>query len=247
MAAVKGDKEYSIPILGINTEADKLHFPLQYAADVLNMEIDYNPLTIRPRKGMKEGASTMKHVAETRTINDYNIASSFHLWENADRDSNLNFLVVQVGKRLWFFNTADITDSDNGVHSETVNLSDLSSGTTKGTTALIESKPVVTTNIKGNLLLTQEGIDPTVLQWDSGTSTITITKLSLKIRDTLGIEDDLDIDERPASLSDDHKYNLYNQGWHQQRRIVAAGADRRDRQQNRQHYRKGRKKCGVTH
>lgn len=41
------------------------------------------------------------------------------------------------------------------------------------------------------------------------------TGFSLKIRDILGLDDGLAYSEAPATLSDFHKYNLYNQGWSQ--------------------------------
>jgi hypothetical protein len=50
---------------------------------------------------------------------------------------------------------------------------------------------------------------PLLYQVDS----VTISSDSIKIRDQFGVEDGLDIDERPTSLSTTHKYNIVNQGW----------------------------------
>lgn len=41
------------------------------------------------------------------------------------------------------------------------------------------------------------------------------TGFSLKVRDILGLDDGLAYSEAPATLTDFHKYNLYNQGWSQ--------------------------------
>ena len=44
-------------------------------------------------------------------------------------------------------------------------------------------------------------------------SLLTATTESLQIRDFWGVDDDLDVDERPTTLDANHAYNLLNQGW----------------------------------
>jgi len=73
-------------------------------------------------------------------------------------------------------------------------------------------------------MIVSRAIDPVIITYDPSGNTITNSKLTLQIRDTLGIDDGLGIDERPASLAEEHEYNLYNQGWYQLRRKASAGS-----------------------
>lgn len=218
MPRSRGDKEYILPVNGLNTEANLLHFPQEYSSDLVNMEVDYNPQMVRPRKGLVE--SNNEILASTRNASDHDVAIQSYLWEGVNSNPELDWLVVQVAEFLYFFDTDGLANPTTAMHSERYDLTDALSGTVKGTAALLEPTRVVMTNVKGNLVVTSEQIDPVIIQFD-GTD-ITGTALTLKIRDTLGIEDGLEIDEHPSTLVDEHKYNLYNQGWYKQRRLAAG-------------------------
>ena len=224
MARARGDKEYRLPVKGLNTEANILDFPQDYAVDVHNMELDFDPQALRPRKGIVS-ASTPTFI-ENRPLSDHDIAVSHFLWENVNNEPTTNFVVVQVGTNLYFISDDGLDDPLTNVHADVVDVTLSLSGTTKGTSALLEPTRINFTSIKGRLLITSEQIDPTLVQYD-GTN-ITTVILSLKIRDLIGINDELEIDEHPTTLSDDHKYNLYNQGWYQQRRLTAGAKTESD-------------------
>ena len=220
MPAARGDKEYVLPFKGMNTEANLLHFPVEFSPSVLNMEIDYNPQMVRPRKGLSK--SDLERLADTRNASDHDVAITTYLWEGVGQDSELDYVVVQVAEFLYFFNADTLGNPTTSVHTERYDLTGALSGTSKGTAALLEPTRVVMANVKGKLMVTAEQIDPVVLSWDSDTSTIDPVILNLDIRDMFGIEDGLQVDEHPATLTDDHKYNLYNQGWYKQRRLTAG-------------------------
>lgn len=214
----RGDKEYVLPIKGLNTEANLLHFPQEHSPDVLNMEAGYNPQVIQPRKGMR--TSGLPRLAETRNASDHAVAISSHLWESANNDPDTNLVVVQVGRWLYFFDDTGVDDPQASILIDRVDMNDALSGTAKGTLALLEPTRVNYATVKGKLVVCSEQIDPLLIQFD-GTN-VTVISMMLKMRDMLGIEDGLAIDERPATLTDDHKYNLLNQGWYKQRRLTAA-------------------------
>jgi hypothetical protein len=213
MPLARGDKEYVLPMKGLNTESNLLHFPQEFTPDVNNMEVDYSPQIVRPRRGVaKTGTITL---AETRTIGDQDIAIHSFLWEAVGKDPDKNFIVVQVGRYIYFFDDGDFT-----AHYKRKDLNDLLSGTVEGTLILAEPTRVDFCNVKGNLLMCSAQIDPVVFRFD-GTD-IEGTSLVLKQRDMLGVEDGLETDERPTTLSDDHKYNLLNQGWYLARRNTSG-------------------------
>jgi len=228
MARSRGDKEYILPIKGINTEANVLHFPQEYCVDSLNMEVDYNPQVVRPRKGLL--SSETPQLADTRNVSDHDVGISSFVWENVNNDTDKIFIVVQVGRYLYFFDD-DVslnTDPVSGVHSERIDLNSALSGTVKGTLALLEPASMNYTNTKGKLLLCSEQIDPTLISWDG--SAITSVKLNLKKRDIHGIADSYRVDERPIATleNEDHNYNLLNQGWYKQRRLTAGSPTESD-------------------
>ncbi|MGL1886316.1 MAG: hypothetical protein OCD76_07355 [Reichenbachiella sp.] len=224
MPRSRGDKEYALPSKGLNTEANLLHFPQEFSPDLLNMEIDYNPQVVRPRKGIN--TSGLPRLAETRNASAHDVAISSYLWEAVGNDPDKNFVVVQVGRYVYFFDDEGVNDPTASVHSERIDLNDVLSGTATGTIALAESTRLDYAVIKGKLLFTSKPIDPTIIQYD-GTN-ITIDKINLKQRDMLGIDDGLKIDEHPATLTDDHSYNLLNQGWYKQRRLSGSGKTESD-------------------
>ena len=220
MARARGDKEYVLPFKGLNSEANLLHFPNEFSPDLLNMEVDFNPQMVRPRKGITKSSNQL--FVETRNTSDHAVAIQSFLWEGVGGESDLDFIVVQVANSLFFFDASGLSNPSTAAHTATYDLDNALSGTTKGTAALLAPTRVVMANVKGNLVVTSEQIDPVVIQW-TGTA-LDITLLELKIRDTLGIEDGLEIDERPSSATDDHTYNLLNQGWYKSRRLTAGSS-----------------------
>lgn len=223
MPQARGDKEYILPAKGVNTEANILHFPQEFAVDCLNMEIDYDPQVVRPRKGISlNGTKTAKLIAQTYADND--VAINTYLWENVEQDPDLNFVVLQVGRYLYFFNDSGLSNPSTAIEANKLDLNNVLSGTTEGTLALLEKNRVDFSSIKGKLIVAANQIEPSVVTYDASTGAFTLAELILQMRDLQGIDDGLRVDERPSTLSDDHKYNLYNQGWYKQRRIVSAGA-----------------------
>ena len=219
MPRARGDKEYVLPHKGLNTEANLLHFPTEHSPDLVNMELDFNPQMVRPRKGIS--SSGLSRLVSTVTAGSHDVAIGSFLWEGVGDDSSLNWAVVQVGLALYFFDVSQLEDPSQAIHSETYDLSGSLSGTTKGTSALLAQTSVVMTSVKGKLMITSEQINPTIITWNPTTLLLEPVVLSLKIRDMFGIEDGLEVDEHPSTLTDDHKYNLLNQGWYKQRRDTA--------------------------
>ncbi len=214
----RGDKEYVLPMQGLNSEANLLHFPQEFAVDVLNMEIDYDPQMVRPRKGLYK--MSLPRLAETRNLGDHQIAVSSFLWEAVDSDPDVNFVIVQLGRYIYFFNDDQLDDAPAGILADRIDINDLISGTTVGTLALAEATRLNYALVKGKVVICSKHIDPALIQYD-GTN-ITVNSMSLRMRDVQGVEDGLEIEEHPATLVDDHEYNLLNQGWYKQRRLTSG-------------------------
>jgi hypothetical protein len=65
----------------------------------------------------------------------------------------------------------------------------------------------------GSLYVSGDSVSPQIIDVDLDTGVVTSELIDLSIRDFEGVADGLEVDERPISLSQDHKYNLLNQGW----------------------------------
>ena len=236
MPRSRGDKEYRIPTQGLNTEASALDFPIEAAVDINNMEVGFDPLRIKPRLGHTDNELT----ANGTTVDPVGAglsAITWHKWEKASGDNDSNFLLIQNGRKLVFVD-ADSTDVTTSLFGLYLDLDDVASGTTKGTTALAKIAPLQYTEVKGHVLITSEAIDPTIIRYDVDAGTLSFDQLTLKCRDLIGLESEIDVDDRPSSLGDfpvgiagsgtypsitqQHEYNLYNQGWYQQRRLTSG-------------------------
>lgn len=187
---------------GINTETSSVEDAILHTADELNCTI--LPEGIRGRrlgfnierdgKWIESGSSTV---------------SSIFYWDNVDK-KDLDYIVVQRGTTLYFF----IKDSLQIEEPLSIDLSKYQ------VTASIDRLRYST--CAGDLIVVGDWIDPVKISWNFDTSSFEVVKVNIKWRDLIGIDDGLDIDETPAELTPEHKYNLYNQGWD---KFVYTGAN----------------------
>lgn len=205
MSQAQQNKEYRSFIKGIITEANELNHPEDSSVDEENFEMQRDGSRIR-RRGIdyESGHSLSSNIADT---NFQNLAVSVHRWDNVDNVGGLTFFVVQVGTTIHFYNAGGAVSA--GKKSFTVDLTSFSTGYK---TPLGSSK-IDAASGKGILVIVNEAIDPFYVEYDNDLDTISTTQIDIKVRDFLGIDDTLTVAERPASLTDSHKYNLYNQGW----------------------------------
>ena len=236
MPSATGDKEYKLPVRGLNTEENILDFPQDSFVDGLNMVIDFDPQRLRVRKG--HTSTVLSPYSTSFATSSGGNAQTHFLWKNVSQDPTVNFLVVQNGDELSFTDASDSTLSST--NATTYDLTNSKSGTSKGADADVRQQPLSYTNVKGRLLICSEAINPTLLEYDISGNSFTISEIPLKIRDVFGLESSIEVDKRPTAIGDfpvgvtassvytqiseSHEYNLYNQGWYQQRRVAAAGA-----------------------
>ena len=139
-----------------------------------------------------------------------------YVWYTNAESSNKAFVVQQVGDALILY---DITSS--------INVSGNFAGIVFDLSALVPSGGSLDPSFyycqfstgNGSLLVVNQATDPFVLDWD-GTN-VNLTVITLKHRDTDGIDDGFGVDTRVvSSLSGlqtnypKHFYNLLNQGWY---------------------------------
>lgn len=136
------------------------------------------------------------------------LAQSTYRWEAPDNDATKNILVHQLGSQLFFYAMEDDAISANP-KSFSVDLTEFQVPNTTG----LEKVEVSMAGGKGYLFVVGSKIEPFFVEYDSGADTITTEQIHIRVRDLMGIDDNLANDEEPTTLSNEHKYNLMNQGW----------------------------------
>lgn len=202
MARAGFTKEVNTFVKGLITEASLIAFPEN--ASVVDENLVLNLDGSRQRRFGLDFESDGQGVQIPYTDEALqNVAISLHEWYNVDDDPNIGLVVVQVGKYLLFFDAFSEATSASVKNSNSVlELDDIE-----------ENFAIETTNMDGSLVVVTGSKFINILEYDKDTDTVTQSARNIKIRDKFGIDDGLETDQRPSSLSDEHKYNLLNQGW----------------------------------
>jgi hypothetical protein len=207
MAKAKVNKTYATFVKGRITEAGPLTFPENAMTDENNINL-FTQGNIKRRLGFNpENNFSLSSQTVLKTLwQNYAIHTSN--WNTVGGDGNVNFLVLQIGPTLYFYDQATTPLSDQQ-KSFTIDLEDFAA---PGATD-IGNKIVQTASGKGLLFVVGEKIESFYIEYDSGTDDITTTTINIEIRDFEGVDDGLDPNEEPSTLTKEHSYNLKNQGW----------------------------------
>lgn len=196
MAQQTAIKPYNTFVKGIITEAGPLTFPENASLDEENMVLNRDGSRQR-RLGMDLEQDYALHQVNPLSTD----AVTAHRWKNVANDPKRQFVVIQVGNRLLVF---DANPASTSAHLlATLNASAYLQGPFE----------IQTANALGYLLITATGSDPLYLSYNPGTGVISISQVFLSVRDFWGCQDNLPVEARPATLSNEHYYNLLNQGW----------------------------------
>lgn len=193
---------------GLLTEASELNYPSDFFEDGDNIELDTKG-DISRRLGL--GAES-NYVLSSTSLSEGIIAQyaiDGYVWRNVAGDGNRNFVVLQVGPTLYFYDLS--TDPVSG--NEKSFTVDLVAFASPSATNLAGSYVYYASGNSDKLFVTGSQIEPFYIEYDVDTDSISTSVVSVEIRDFSGVDDGLDIDEQLVTLSDLHKYNLKNQGW----------------------------------
>jgi hypothetical protein len=223
MPRAVANKLYRTFVKGLITEAGPLTYPENASIDEDNCVISRKGNRYR-RFGFdleKDFRVPVYYLNDTADFSDphkqlSDVAIKTFKWE-AVAQTNANFLVYQQGRYLQFTDMATVPLS-SGVKPYFV---DLNSFLAPG-----QSDPsldeVSFTAGKGHLFVAHPKLDPFYITYDPNTDSITTSRITIQIRDLIGLYDSLANDEEPTSLSAEHNYNLLNQGWIQTSTATAA-------------------------
>lgn len=195
---------------GFKTEFTGLNFPENAATDTQNCIYSYVGDVSR-RGGINYELNYV--LSNPGLIQISNTAKSTFRWLNAGGDGQTQILVEQIGSTLYFFLSSSAT-LNNPLSSKfitsTVSLTSFQSSSNPDP-SLLECQYAIG---NGYLFIFHPNCDPFYCTYNNGL--ITASAITLQIRDTVGIPEPGIADNfRPTTLSNEHLYNLLNQGWTQ--------------------------------
>ncbi|CAB4138849.1 hypothetical protein UFOVP343_11 [uncultured Caudovirales phage] len=192
-------------VKGLITEASELTFPENASVDELNCDLR--------RDGSRRRRLAAK-VEDSFVLSSFTVSTStrFHTgkWENVGGQSGLEFLVLQVGSTLRFYNKIGLPYSSHEV-AETVNLSSYEvAGGVGATNANCQFA-----SINGALVVSSPAINTIYIQRDNFTGVLTTTQITFRIRDFewLGDKSTYSTQIATGSASAQRKYDTANAGW----------------------------------
>lgn len=191
-------------IQGLISEATGLNFPKDACTDAINCSFDSKGIVTR-RKGIdyETGYSTATVTRSSSTVSEY-------VWRSVSGDGNRSFAVVQIGSTLHFYEIPASGALSANKKSFTVDLAQFAIAGAPS----VALQPCQFASGYGDLFVVHPNCDPFYVSYDATLNTVTSTKITVKIRDLIGIEENIAFNVRPATISHAHKYNLFNQGWY---------------------------------
>jgi hypothetical protein len=191
---------------GLITEAGFLTYPEDASTDELN--------TVLTKKGNRTRRLGLDYEVDSTDIefpnvDDGDVTTEF-FWRAPGNASGLNYLTVQVGRYVYFFDVS-VAPLSEGKKSYVLDLNDFAAP--NATVVDLSTTNVSFAGGKGYLFIVQEFIDPITVEYKEDTDTFESVKVRILMRDFDGVYDGLANDDEPTSLSNTHHYNLRNQGW----------------------------------
>lgn len=190
-------------VKGLVTERTELTFPPDASIDELNCVLNRDGSRRRRRGARRE----LNYSLSTFTVGKdttFNIGE----WTNVGGQSGLEFLVLQVGSTLRFYNKADLPYSEHQI-TESVNLSTYAiSGGVGASNANCQF-----TSLNGALVVSSKAIDTIYIKRNNTTGSLTVSRINFKVRDFEWQGNKANYLAETASPTDERKYDTANAGW----------------------------------
>lgn len=190
-------------VKGLITEAGELTFPEDASIDELNCLLDRDGSRRRRLAAKVEDSN----VLSTFSINDTFVFTTGR-WRNVGGTAGLDFMVVQSGSNLYFYNTVQEPYSGQQKSFSV----DLTAFEFSGSLGAGQAKVQMAT-INGDLVVVSSAIEPFYIEYNSDTDTVSTTQITPKTRDFEWQGDTETYSEGAASPTDARKYDTANAGW----------------------------------
>jgi len=198
-------KEYLTFVRGIITESNPLTNVENASTDEANFELKRDG-SRRRRLGLDYEAGYVLSSDISEDVFSEESVSTY-TWKNISGLSSANIVVIQTGFTLYLY------DSDNS--SISANILSTSIDMSQYEVAGLRAKyaEVEIAEVSGRLIVCSPNIEPFFISYSKEENSFISKPFSLQVRDFIGLESGNLVDENPITLSDEHNYNLKNQGW----------------------------------
>jgi hypothetical protein len=184
-----GQKEYVNLAKGLITEVSPLSFPDGATSNELNFTINKDGLIRERRKGFSYIYPLNTFAGATSKL------ENLFYW----RGSKYAIAILTNGVPETYLRVHAIDENFTAIAD--VKIAD----------AVVSTQIAELTNF---LVITLSNNDkPILLEYLEASDSIVVNTVSLHVRDFELVTDDLTASENPTSLTDNHKYNLFNAGW----------------------------------
>ena len=208
MARQKGKIQVSNFTGGLVTDYHALNTPANVTTAEDNCDLDRKG-SRRRRLGFDYETdfelSTESYLSDALALN---YIKSYH-WNSVANTGELQFLVVQIGQTLTFYDRA-ASPLSSGELPFSLSLNDHKAPGV----ADASSTGIQVASGKGYLFVVGEKINPFFITYNPDTNTITTTDINIRIRDLKEQDIVNPIEYQPSVLTAQRKYDLYNQGWY---------------------------------
>ena len=191
-------------IKGLVTEAGELTFPPDASVDESNCDLRRDG-SRRRRKGADRETNA---VLSTFTISDTEIVHT-GLWSNVGGQSGLEYLVVQKGSTLYFYNKATAPYSD-ALLTHTVSLGAYQA---TGSGLSVTDTKCQFASIEGALVVASSAMDTIYVTRNNLAGTIAVTRISFRIRDFDWQGETANYNLSVAGPTTEREYDTKNVGW----------------------------------
>ena len=190
-------------VKGLITEAAELTFPDGASVDELNCDLRRDG-TRRRRLG---AAFEDSYVPSPFTLSDTELLTTGE-WVNVGGNADLEFLVMQKGSDLYFYNKADLPYS-NQIETNSIDLTTYEYTGSAGA----ETVKCQFTSLKGNLVVSSGAINTIAVEYDSTNSTFTVSTINFETRDFEWQGNTSTYYSDDNTPSSERQYDAKNTGW----------------------------------
>lgn len=201
-------------IKGLVTEAGELTFPPDASVDEDNCDLSRDGSRGRRKGAEREVGAALSTftVADAATVNNGD-------WKNVGGQAGLEYLVVQKGTTLYFYNKAAAPFSA----SQLADTVDLTPYEIVGSVGITNTKCQFA-SIEGTLVVASLAMDTIYVQRNNDTGAITATEIDFRMRDFEWLGNRT-LNEYDVFLPDEQrKYDTQNTGWVGEKGLAARSA-----------------------
>lgn len=200
-------------IKGLITEAGPLTFPPDASVDESNCSLE--------RDGSRTRRLSLEYeTANVLSDNSYLAGQTMRTlsWENVGGIAGREFVVVQVGEKVIFYDKSSVPLSSEAVPVSTTDSTtyelDLTAFERSGSLGAA-TEAISVTSVNGTLVIVSKELNPFYIERDETTEAFTTTLINFKVRDFewQGDKDTYTEEVANASVSIGREYDTSNTGW----------------------------------